>query len=81
MQGKHWNLLFWQQLAIRLALWFHEVLSVSYAHIWKAVVVEGFAFLLPSATPLLSTAAVHQLPDKKTGRGHNLALWELTGSG
>lgn len=65
---------FWQQLAIRLALWFLEVLSVSYAHIcnWKAVLVEGFASLLPSATSLLSTATVCQLLDKKAGRGHKL---------
>lgn len=74
------SLLFWQHLAIKLALWFHEVLSVSYAHIcnWKAVVVEGFASLLPSPTPLLSTATVGQLLDKKAGYT-NLAVsfWDL----
>lgn len=42
--------------------------------IWKAMVVEGFASLLPSATHLLSTATVGQLLDKKVGRGHSW-LW------
>lgn len=42
------------------------------ATIWKAMVVEGFASLLPSATHLLSTGTAGQLLDRKVGGGHRL---------
>lgn len=35
------SLLIWQQLAIRFALWFHQVLSVSYAHICNYLESHG----------------------------------------
>lgn len=73
------NLPFWQQSVIRLALQFHEIVSVSYTHIYNLLEsCGGWRHRFPSAECRASPGhCCCQLLDTNAGKGHELGwLWD-----